>query len=152
MKKIFVLICVLCLLGLAGWGGTCYIQRLKFKAQEQHALSTMQTKFKDFVSDWKVERVPSLYIENAEINNIARLLKRIQEVVGVCQLKEVGICESQERYKEMKEDKYQSANGYSVRCPFVLSCEKKKNVSGEAVFYPDNTATKFVSFVLSYEK
>ncbi|MBQ9090289.1 MAG: hypothetical protein IJY58_04495 [Alphaproteobacteria bacterium] len=152
MKKIIVLVCVFILLGLASWGGTCYVQRLKINAQEKHALTVMQTKFKNFVTDWKVDKVPSLYIENAEITNIAKLLKRIQEVVGVCELKKVSYCESQEKYKNIQEDKYKSANGYSVRCPFILSCTKKQIVSGEAVFYPDNTLTKFVSFVLSYEK
>lgn len=150
MKKFIILTGIIVLIGIGIFAAVRYAENYKLSAQETYTNRFMQNKFAPFVATWDVESVPLLFIENAEVNNIAKILNRIKESVGVCKMRKIGSCQSQERVKETKPDVYYTLNGYSVRCTFNMSCEHEENVTGETVFFPDGLKTKLYSFTITY--
>lgn len=151
MKNMIIFLSLLIVAGLGIMLGIFYWQDCQIQNRENYAHQFMQNQFADFSQKWEVAQVPMLFIENAEVNNIAKMLVDVKEHLGSCTLKETAYCESQERYKQERPDAYFSENGYSVRCPFVMSCEKEAQVRGEAIFFPDGNIAKLYSFSLTFD-
>ncbi len=152
MKKFIALICVIVVVSLGAMWSSYYLKDRKIQSQEQYARIFMEKQFSSFVKTWDVGRVPVLFIENAEVYNIAKLLVHIKETVGTCEMKTMAYCESQERYRETKQDEYYTDKGYSIHCPFVLTCEKEQQATGEAIFYPDGYIAKLFAFTITYDE
>lgn len=150
MKKFIIITGIIAFIGICVFATVRYAENYKINAQEAYTDNFMKNKFAPFVSTWDVESVPLLFIENAEVNNIAKLLNQIKESVGICKMREIKSCQSQERVSKLKSDMYFSERGYSVRCQFSMSCEKEENVTGETVFFPDELKAKLFSFSVTY--
>lgn len=152
MKRFIILICIIIIITLGSMWGSYYLKDRQIQDQEQYAYHFMEQQFSSFVQTWDVGRVPVLFVENAEVNNIAKLIIQIKETIGACQMKTIAYCESQSRYQETKQDSYYTEKGYSIRCPFSLSCEKEQQVSGEAIFFPDGHISKLFAFSVTYDE
>lgn len=150
MKKFRIFTGIIAFIGIGVFATIHYAENYKIDAQEAYTDRFMKNKFAPFVATWDVGSVPLLFIENAEVNNIAKLLNQIKESVGICKMREIKSCQSQERVSKLKSDMYFSEKGYSVRCQFSMSCEKEENVTGETVFLPDKHKTKLFSFTITY--
>ncbi len=150
MKKFIILLCISIIVISGTLAGSYYLDNKKIQSQEQHTFDFMQTKFNKLVESWNPALISTLYIENAEVYNIALVLAEIKEDIGVCKMKTVSACESQSRHKKTKKDAYYTTGGYSVRCPFVITCEKEDQATGEAIFIPDGHIGKLFSFKLTY--
>lgn len=141
---------VICLLlALIIIWGIQYANGLKLQKQEEDSMSVMENQFTEFISTWNLSKVPALFVEGTDVKQIESLMPEIMRKLGKCQLKIVSYCESKERAK-MLIDEYQSENGFSIACPFVLTCEKA-NASGTAIFQPVGSSVKMFQFDLDVE-
>lgn len=141
------IICLLLIVAIAY--SMRYMNAIKIQKQEETSMKIMENQFVSFISTWDLSKVPDLFINGTDIKQIEELTPAIMETLGKCQLKTVSYCESKERNKVLI-DEYQSKNGYSISCPFVLTCEKA-NASGTAIFQPDETSVRMFKFELNVE-
>lgn len=130
--------------------GMRYMNALKIQKQEEVSMQMMQNQFGTFVSTWDVSKVADLFVEGTKLDQIEALTPAIMAKVGKCQVKSIPYCESKERSKVLV-DEYYSKNGYSITCPFVLTCEKE-NASGTAIFIPNETTAKMYKFELNIDE
>ncbi len=148
MKKLIILL-IAGVLGLgAGYFGFSYIRMQTISSQEKHATTFMQERFSKFVKTWKQTDVAALFAGDVNLFSVVKVLQYIKDDLGSCELKTVAKCESLERYKTRRLDKHRTSSGYSVRCPFELSCEKTQKIKGESVFHPDNDKVELYVFTL----
>lgn len=141
------IICLLLIVAVAY--GMRYMNAVKIQKQEEASMNIMNNQFVAFISTWDLSKVPALFVEGTDMKQIEDLTPAIMESLGKCQLKTVSYCESKERNKVLI-DEYQSENGFSISCPFVLTCEKA-NASGTAIFQPDDSSVKMFKFELNVE-
>ncbi len=151
MKKLIALLITAALGICVGYYGFSYVRMQAYAAQEKRADDFMQTKIPGLVKTWNQAEAPTLFADNVNIFSMIKVLQLIKDDFGSCELKSVQKCESLERYRTTRMDKYRSPAGFSIRCPFELSCEKAKKVMGEAVFQPDDKTTKLYGLSLNDE-
>lgn len=151
IKKFIVLIFITACFAILGITTSYYLNEKKLLLQEETAQNIMKNQFSEFVQTWNISAVPTLFIENAEINEISKYLIQVKNELGVCKVKNISKCQSNERLKETKRDMYYTQNGYSLNCTFNLDCEKFP-ASGEAIFLPTSNLVKMYSFSLTFDE
>lgn len=149
-KFIFLIIGSSCL-AILGITMSYYLNEKKLLLQEDTAQNIMKTRFSEFVKTWNISAVPTLFIENAEINEISKLLVQAKEKLGSCKVTSISKCQSNARFKDTKQDMYYTPNGYSLYCNFDLDCEKIP-ASGEAIFLPTSSLVKIYSISLNFDE
>ena len=147
MKKVIILLFVICLMTLSGLVGYKYYTAQRIRSREDAATAILKGPFTLFVRNWDLARVPLLFVDGAHIKQIALSLIEIRRVLGNCQMQNVGACLAGDRMPQ--KDKFLSKYGHSVSCTFLLSCEKTKNATGDIVFFPLGREVKVYQFTLN---
>ncbi len=143
-KILFVLL--LCLLAGAVALGIKQYSQSKITHREQIAMTAMKTQFANFVSTWDLALVPSLFVDNVHIKQVAENLVAAKQLLGKCQISTISPCVAGERAPES--DEYISQYGHSISCPFTLSCEKESDIRGVCIYFVDNSTVKLYKFDL----
>ena len=145
IKKFVTLIIVTACLSILGISTSYFLNEKKLAFHEEFAQKTMHSQFEKLVKTWDISLIPALFVENAEINNISKLLLEAKNKMGACTIKNVSKCQANKRLKEQKT----RTSADSQSCKFSLDCEKVQ-ATGEDVFLPTHSSVKIYEISLEF--
>lgn len=146
MKKGIAILVAICFVILAGMIGSKYFAAQQIRAREEAATAVMKGQFADFVKNWDLSHTPLLFVDGAQIKQIAVNLVEIKKTLGSCKMQNVSACLAGDRMPQ--KDEFVSKYGHSVSCTFLLSCKNVKNAFGNTVFFPLGRDVKLYKFDL----